>query len=610
MPGAQGAGIFGLGVLVDFEGDDTFEAGSCAQGFGFFGLGILESCMGSRQSFKGRTLVQGAALFGGGILRQVMEGHTRYEALNHAQGFAGTRGFGLLDDQHGNDEYIALGRDEVGWIPGHRFTMAQGFGIGMRPWFGGGIGVLRDLFGNDTYQADVYGQGAGYWYALGILFDSTGRDRYVAKQYAQGAGIHLAAGALIDLEGDDTYVCGAICQGGAHDFSVGLLHDARGNDSYTGSSTAQGAAINNSVAILLDQRGNDSYTGEIFDDSQGSGHDGGRRQYGSIALLLDFSGQDTYSQGWTDGMMWLKPHHGAGLDTQEPFTIHHRLARPRPPRHLPAQIALWGRREPFFAPARPVDATHPTEILFRRMMRSPLNDAEKAENAETADELRENALEHLPFLIGRMDSKNIMPRIVVEQMVDQLGDDAIDALVEGLNSPHPDVVRSCLYYLARLESHEAIPKIVALGADRKLAGNCLYTLGNLRAPEAFDLAMKRSLDARELVRIRAAQALANCPEPAATMRLIHMLKDPFYSVRFAAEDSLVQKGDSILPLLARGALGASNTTLKHIDTIRIRLGDSGHIPTALERYPSPRKLREAVEKKLRESAPPDQLHDE
>ncbi|MDZ4742501.1 MAG: HEAT repeat domain-containing protein [Verrucomicrobiota bacterium] len=599
LPGVQGAGIFGLGVLVDFEGNDTFECGSCGQGFGFFGLGILESCMGQKQSFKGKTLVQGAGLFGSGILRQVMEGNTRYEALSYSQGFAGVKGFGLLDDQHGNDEYIALGDNDVGWIPGHKFTMSQGFSIGMRPWFGGGIGILRDLFGNDTYKADVYGQGAGYWYSTGILFDSSGNDKYESKQYAQGAGIHLASGALIDTQGNDQYTCGSICQGGAHDYSAGILRDVRGDDLYKAVSTAQGAAINNSVAFLIDLKGNDSYSGESFYDTQGSGQNGDRRQYGAIAGLFDFTGNDTYSQGWIDNMTWLKPFYGVGIDTQKPFDQYALMSRksPRPPL---SQI-FTKKQKTYFTPYREIDFNHPTEIIFARANRSPSNEQEKAESNAAAKELKENPLKHLPYLISRMDSKNIIPRILVEQMVDQIKDEAIPALTTGLESENIDIVRTCLFYLARLNGQTAIPRIVKLAENPKLAGNCLYTLANLKAPAAYPFAMKYSHDPRENVRIRAAQALAYCPEMAATNRLVKMLNDPYFSVRYAAQESLIKKGPSILPTLLRGGFGASLNTRRHMKEIRIVLGEKDLIPETLELYPPDAKLQEAIGKKLLQS---------
>ena len=197
----------------------------------------------------------------------------------------------------------------------------------MRPFAGGGVGILCDLKGNDHYVADVYGQGASYWYSIGLLLDGEGNDTYDAYQYCQGAGIHLSSGALIDWSGNDTYTAGHICQGAAHDYAVGMLIDRAGDDKYTGDTTAQGAAINNSFAILLDRGGNDSYTGIDTNQSQGAGHDGGKREYGSIGLLLDLGGQDHYSQGQTNNAINLKPFYGALLDYEAAPKIVGQAAR-------------------------------------------------------------------------------------------------------------------------------------------------------------------------------------------------------------------------------------------------------------------------------------------
>ncbi|MCD4670297.1 MAG: hypothetical protein K8S14_07615, partial [Actinomycetia bacterium] len=70
----------------------------------------------------------------------------------------------------------------------------------------GGTGLMADFGeGNDTYRAEVFGQGCSYFYSLGMLYDQGGQDTYVAAQYSQGSGIHLASGCLWDGDGDDSY---------------------------------------------------------------------------------------------------------------------------------------------------------------------------------------------------------------------------------------------------------------------------------------------------------------------------------------------------------------------------------------------------------------------
>jgi hypothetical protein len=167
---SQGSGVFGIGILAALGSNCTFQAKHLSQGAGFFGCGLLMTGFGN-QTFEGDTFCQGAGMFGAGILWQ-RGGDTRYKAAQMAQGFGGTSGIGLLLDESGNDTYVAGGKYPCGWLPNHYFSLSQGFGYGMRPFAGGGIGILCDLKGDDHYVADVYGQGASYWYSVGLLLDA------------------------------------------------------------------------------------------------------------------------------------------------------------------------------------------------------------------------------------------------------------------------------------------------------------------------------------------------------------------------------------------------------------------------------------------------------
>jgi hypothetical protein len=453
-----------------------------------------------------------------------MGGDTVYRAAEKAQGFGGVAGYGLLRDLAGDDSYFAGGKYPCSWTPGQNFSLSQGFGFGMRPFAGGGIGVLCDLDGNDRYEAGVYGQGASYWYSVGLLLDREGNDTYKAFQYCQGAGIHLSSGALIDWSGNDTYTAHAICQGAAHDYSVGMLIDRTGNDGYTGDSTAQGAAIHNSFAMLLDRCGDDRYVGTDLKQSQASGHDGGRREYGSIAMLLDLGGKDFYSQGWKNNSSWTKPFYGVGMDCE---------ARP----------VFWTRTEqvpvPVVAPVRvrcePVDVRHPVERLIRRAISD--------EGAEPANkELKARAAKVLPYLLTRADSPNVSLRSKVEELVDVVGTNAAPMLAEAIRSAKNDeAARVCCFFLARFESAtNAIPSVLPLLTREKTRATALYTLGHLRAQEAFDAALAALDDKDELVRLRAAQALGRIGDRRATAKLKMALRDEWWSVRFAAEEALAQ----------------------------------------------------------------------
>jgi hypothetical protein len=196
-----------------------------------------------------------------------LDGDDRYLCSHDGQALGLFGGAGILIDSAGNDFY-QLG----GLIPDFRdpqkstVSMGQGFGKGLRPeenLYGapGGIGMLIDEGGDDTYLADYFAQGASYYYGVGILDDRAGNDRYIAGRYAQGAGIHSSVGVLLDRKGNDSYYASyGVSQGSGHDFGIGFLEDDQGNDSYWGGTLVQGAATNGSLGILINQTGKDQYT--------------------------------------------------------------------------------------------------------------------------------------------------------------------------------------------------------------------------------------------------------------------------------------------------------------------------------------------------------------
>jgi HEAT repeat protein len=590
---SQGSGVFGIGILAALGSNCTFQAKHLSQGAGFFGCGMLMTGEGN-QTFEADTFCQGAGMFGAGILWQ-RGGDTRYKAAQMAQGFGGTSGIGLLLDESGNDSYIAGGKYACGWLPNHYFSLSQGFGYGMRPFAGGGIGILCDLKGDDHYVADVYGQGASYWYSVGLLLDLGGNDTYDAYQYCQGAGIHLSSGELIDWGGNDTYTAGHICQGAAHDYAVGILIDRGGDDKYSGDTTAQGAAINNSFAMLLDCSGNDVYTGTDPKQSQAAGHDGDKREYGSIALMLDLGGQDKYSQGQTNNAIWLKPLYGAGLDCEFTNTVAEQTlssssdesfdgGTPTPQTHTRLyQIA-------------PVDTHQPVEQLLRRAI------SDRPDTSAAVDELKKRGAEVLPYLLTRLDSSEVLVRVKAEEIIDNLGTNAVPLLIDGIdNAKSDDVARLCCYFLARFNerARSAIPHVLPLINREKTRTVAFYTLGHLRAHEAFAPAMKALDSPQELVRLRATQALGRIGDRHATPKLIEALGDELWDVRYAAEDGLVGLGKQSIGPLRRAFAKASPRAQPHILEALAKLGDSQALDWARILYKGDNPLvRIAMEKQL------------
>lgn len=312
-----GSALFGVQVTLDAKGDDDYRADFSGQGAAAFGCALLDDRGGS-DVYRAHAFAQGAGYRGIGILRD-HQGNDLYDLGYAGQAYSGTSGIGFLFDRAGNDRYVAGGRRHDYDRNDKRYlSLAQGFSIGMRPFAGGGIAALVDHAGNDTYEADVYGQGVGYWYSAGILLDLAGQDTYQLYQYGQGSGIHLSMGLLSDEGGNDFYSGYILSQGNAHDYAVGIFVDHAGDDTYTADHHAQGRAIHNAFALLLDCGGNDAYFARQSDIAQGIGNDGHYREYGSLAILLDLAGKDQYSCGAKDGARLQRPDFGIVYDSMAP----------------------------------------------------------------------------------------------------------------------------------------------------------------------------------------------------------------------------------------------------------------------------------------------------
>ena len=310
-----GSALWGAAVVMDRAGDDLYEARYAGQGAALCGAAWIED-RGGDDVYRAGGFAQAAAFCGVAVLRD-RAGRDLYDVGLAGQAYAGVLGFALLADGEGNDRYAAGGREPDHERNDDRYlSLAQGFSIGMRPWAGGGVAALADLSGNDTYVADIYGQGVSYWYGVGLLLDGGGNDTYDLFQYGQGAGIHLSCGLLADRGGSDRYTGYILCQGAAHDYGVGMLFDRDGDDTYTADHHSQGRALNNALALLVDSAGDDAYFGRQPDQCQGVGNDGGHREYGSLAVLLDLAGADRYSCGAADGARMKRPDFGIVCDEQ------------------------------------------------------------------------------------------------------------------------------------------------------------------------------------------------------------------------------------------------------------------------------------------------------
>jgi len=302
-PGPGGA-LFGIAALYDMSGNDVYRAHRPAFGSGRFGVGVLEDEEGD-DLYDGYADSEGFATMGAGLLED-QSGVDTYRCYSTSQGSSGVHGAGALIDRAGNDTYDANERTIDFPSPQsaeHNTSLSQGASIGRRADYldghslAGGVGLLYDASGDDTYACGVFGQGVGYWQGIGMLWDGAGKDSYFGQWYVQGAAAHFAIGYLEDVAGNDAYVAKMnMAQGAGHDFSVGWLFDRDGDDTHEAPNLSLGAGNANGMGIFLDLLGTDTYvsSGVTLGKAAESGPTGLRSRALCLGVFMDMQGDDKY----------------------------------------------------------------------------------------------------------------------------------------------------------------------------------------------------------------------------------------------------------------------------------------------------------------------------
>jgi hypothetical protein len=277
-------GIAGCGILYAAgNGSTTYETRSWGLGAGMFGMGVLVD-EGGDDVYRCRSVGQGAGYFGAGLLLDAA-GNDRYELLEgDGQGFGGPNGIGILADRSGNDVYYAeptpakAGAARADYHSDQKIvgSNAQGAGIGRRgdltdghAW-AGGLGALIDVDGDDVYEAGNFSQGLGYWFGTGLLYDGGGNDVYRSVYFSHGSGAHFAVGAVVDEGGDDQHLLydfpkvGLGPKAGAGigfgwDVVNAFVFDRAGNDRYEAHIISTGCSNIRSNGWLIDEGGDDVY---------------------------------------------------------------------------------------------------------------------------------------------------------------------------------------------------------------------------------------------------------------------------------------------------------------------------------------------------------------
>ncbi|MBI2193683.1 MAG: HEAT repeat domain-containing protein [Planctomycetes bacterium] len=538
---ALGAGIHGVGVFFDCEGDDHYRTQDMALGVGLFGVGIAVDEAG-RDEYDAQEIACGVAALGIGMLID-LAGHDTYTVRRMGQAAAVTRGFGLLLDREGNDAYFA-GRRYPGWSSTQEFSVsaAQGFAGGVREYTSGGIALLLDLGGDDAYWGEAIAQGVGYWFALGLLIDADGNDFYHARHYSQGCAFHFAVGGLLDNGGNDAYLGSVTCQGSGYDYSAGVLVDYGGDDLYRSDHLSSGSGGVTGMGVLVDLSGSDHYlTGRPGSLSLGGGQFQERRGFGCIGVFLDLGGGDRYAFApAANQALWTRPEDGVGLDTDSapsPFTRRMTVPGwPQPPASASLQPQPGDTAQPAAAPEQEVQAA-------LDLLANPYGPAEKraaaAELIKKYPDLAEPRLIRFllaePFYLSFQAAYEAIPKVGVPM---------IPSLVQVYRTGDAEDRMRALNMLGRIDDPRSVETVLAGLEDESylVRGTAAQALGRLGRADAVPRILPLLKDSHHTCRGWAVSALGMVKDASAASALVEALQDTHYSVRSMAARALVEIG--------------------------------------------------------------------
>lgn len=516
---SAGGAVFGVSLLLDVAGNDIYSAGNFSLGCGLFGVGILHD-FGGADRYTGKICTQGAAAFGVGLLIDG-DGNDSYTAEAHAQGFGSTRGFGAICDRSGNDIYAACSpfQDFLRY-DAHYVSFTQGASLGYRPVASGGVGILADFRGNDTYISDIYGQGTSYWFGLGALYDESGDDRYQAYQYAQGAGVHFGFGILWDAGGDDGYISHGVSQGCGHDVAMGALLDEDGNDDYHAESLSLGGGNANATSVFLDLRGSDCYIARNAGNTMG--YSDFRRNYGMAGIFADGGGSDQYGETTRNNRITRKSTYGIFHDGEV----------------IPAQVKT--ATEPALTP--PDDQKEPLrstlDSLFIQASAAPQKFQYNVEPARNA--IIETGGAALPLLRTKFATESARERLALEAMLPKLWDKDSAAvaplILDSLASERTATFALCATVVGRKKYAGAVAPLVGRlnSPDWRICAVAAQQLGETGDTAAAASLRQLLTDPEPLVRARAAYSIGQLLPDSTLIMLKPALYDTMQVVRNSA----------------------------------------------------------------------------
>jgi len=532
-----GAGLLGIGIACDLGGDDVFDTRSATLGVGLAGVGVFQK-LGGNDTYRSVALSQGFGSFGVGLFHD-LGGDDTYRLALWGQGAARTRGVGWMVDASGNDVYRAGGLSlNYPLFTDVHYSFAQGVSSGYRDDTGGvsgGVGLLTDWGGDDSYLGETYCQAASYWFGVGSLYEASGHDTYSAYHYAQSSAMHLCGAYLFDLAGDDGYLVkfGAAHAIG-HDYGVALLLDRAGNDIYAARDSSPGIGNANGLGIFVEAAGDDRYDGP-------PGRGNPARGTGSLGVFADLGGADKYREGLLDGQAAARTGWATARDVG-PSAGQNGGATAQPPR------------------ARPVPGSEPLppeaelERIYAKATQWGVGAATE-EVAANVDRLIAIGLPAFEWMIAKhLSGASRLEQRAFVQVAQGIGREAIHQVSWKVGSENVEEARVALMICMDGGFQDAgalLQGVLAKPPLRRLAARAVGVLGaRVCVPDLLPLCA----DPDRLTAVAAAVSLSQLADPISLSTGAALLRSPDLLLRKAAIEWVAKFGekglDAVQPLIA------------------------------------------------------------
>jgi hypothetical protein len=367
-----------------------------------------------------------------------------------------------------------------------------------------------------------------------MLYDGGGISRFNATQYTQGAGIHLSVGILINRGGSNSYYSRlGPTQGEGHDLSVGEMIDCKGENSYT-CSGGQGIGLTNSFAMFIDEGGHNCYT---TTEAIGQGTGTWARGFGGIGVFINEDGNDNRFVKQSPGdnnSIWTQGTYGTGISLP---------AKPVP--GIPAEETTYT----------------PDTSKVKRPIKDVFADARVWQVGEARNKTRRARKELITrgreaaeyMAKEQFNTEDGLALEAITEFAQHLPDTIAPFLFQGLHDTTAKrrlVISNCAYLIGQAKIKNGVDSLLAA---LKLPGFrprwAIGAFGEIGDTKVVPLITSYLKDSYEPTRIVTAATLGKLKDPRGIPALIGALDDPMFTVRSAAEQALVDNGDTSLSLV-------------------------------------------------------------